>query len=153
MALEIERKFLVNPEKWTPSGTGKQIVQAYLNVGPQSSVRVRIKGEQAFLTIKGRSETFARPEFEYEIPLEDARELLKLSVTGLIEKIRYAVDFKGFLWEVDVFQGKNSGLLMAEIELEAEAQEFPLPGWVQQEVTGDIRYFNSYLSQHPFQSW
>lgn len=153
MGLEIERKFLVDPEKWKPSGTGKQIVQAYLNVSPESSVRVRIKGERAFLTIKGRSKSIARPEFEYEIPPGDARELLKLAVTGLVEKIRYEVDYRGFVWEVDVFQGRNSGLLMAEIELESEDQEFPLPDWLLEEVSGDVRYYNSYLSAHPFQSW
>lgn len=153
MALEIERKFLVDPEKWKPDGKGKQLVQVYLSVGPGSSVRVRIKSGRAFLTIKGRSESIARPEFEYEIPVEDARELIKLAVSGVVEKIRYEVDYGGFVWEVDVFQGKNAGLLMAEIELESENQVFPQPEWLLTEVSGDGRYFNSYLSVHPFQEW
>lgn len=153
MALEIERKFLVDPEKWRPSGKGEQIIQAYLSIGPASTVRVRIKGERAFLTIKGRSTTIAHPEFEYGIPVEDARELVNLAVTGVVEKIRYEVDYKGFIWDVDVFQGKNAGLLMAEIELASEAQVFPYPEWLLEEVSADNRYFNSYLSAHPFQDW
>jgi adenylate cyclase len=153
MALEIERKFLVNPEKWKPPGNGEQIVQAYLSAESGATVRVRIKGSRAFLTIKGRSETIAHPEFEYQIPLSDAREIMKLAIAKPVEKVRYEVDYQGFVWDVDVFQGKNAGLLMAEIELTAETQEFSRPEWLLEEVSGDKRYFNSYLSAHPFQEW
>lgn len=153
MAIEIERKFLVDPAKWKPDGKGKQLVQAYLSTDPKPTVRVRISGEQAFLTIKAHSESISRPEFEYEIPVDDARQMLKIAITEPVEKIRYKIDYQGFLWEVDVFQGKNAGLLMAEIELESETQDFPRPEWLLKEVSGDRRYFNSYLSLHPFQDW
>jgi CYTH domain-containing protein len=153
MPLEIERKFLVDQTKWTPSEKGTQLIQAYLGLAPYPTVRVRISGEKAFLTIKGRSESIARPEFEYEIPVEEARELMQLAISHPVEKIRYEVDYKGFKWEVDVFSGKNSGLVMAEIELESEMQEFPRPDWLLKEVSYDERYYNSYLSGCPFQEW
>jgi len=153
MALEIERKFLVDPERWRPNGKGNKLIQAYLSVEPNPTVRVRIAGEKAFLTIKGRSESISRLEFEYEIPVEDARELLCLAVSNPVEKTRYEVEFGGFIWEVDEFSGKNSGLLMAEIELDAELQEFPHPEWLLEEVSADRRYYNSSLSEYPFQEW
>lgn len=153
MAVEIERKFLVDTDKWKPVGKGTRMTQAYLSVFPSPTVRIRIAGEKAYLTIKGPSKTLVRPEFEYEVPVTDADEILSLAVSESVEKIRYKLMDEGFLWEIDVFSGKNTGLVMAEIELETEDQSFPLPDWILDEVTGDERYYNSYLSHHPFQEW
>lgn len=153
MALEIERKFLVDSSKWAPNDQGIRLVQAYLSLDPNPTVRIRIAGEKAFLTIKGRSETILRPEFEYEVPVEDAQELMKLAISNPVEKIRYEVMHEGFLWEVDVFSGKNTGLFMAEIELESEDQEFARPDWLMEEVSNDRRFYNSYLSGCPFSEW
>lgn len=153
MPLEIERKFLVDTRKWNPTNKGTRLVQAYLSIDPNPTVRVRIAGEKAFLTIKGRTETISRPEFEYEIPVDDAQEMMKLAISNPVEKIRYEILHEGFLWEVDVFSGKNNGLVMAELELESEDQAFPRPEWLLEEVSGDRKYYNSYLSEHPFQEW
>ena len=153
MALEIERKFLVDPAKWTPTDKGTNLVQVYLSLEPNLIVRIRIAGEKAFLTIKGCSESISRPEFEYEIPVHDATEMLKMAISNPVEKIRHEVMHSGFLWEVDVFSGKNSGLIMAEIELKSENQEFPRPDWLLKEVSNDGRYYNSYLSGCPFSEW
>ncbi len=153
MAFEIERKFLVDTNKWTPTDAGAKLIQAYLGLDPLPVVRVRIKGEKAFLTIKGPSRTISRPEFEYEIPVEDAYELLKLAISEPVEKTRHKIQHEGFLWEVDVFSGKNKGLVMAEIELKSDNQQFSRPDWILQEVSGDGRFYNSYLSEHPFQEW
>lgn len=153
MSLEIERKFLVDTSKWSPNNQGTRLVQAYLGLAPNPTVRVRIAGEKAFLTIKGRSESISRPEFEYEIPVEDAQEMMKMAISHPVEKIRYEIQVGDFTWEVDVFSGKNSGLVMAEIELESEIQNFPRPDWLLEEVSHDGRYYNSYLSGCPFQEW
>jgi len=153
MPLEIERKFLVDTRKWKPTFEGTRLVQAYLSIDPNPTVRVRIAGIKAFLTIKGRSKTISRPEFEYEIPVNEAQEMMKLAISYPVEKIRYKIMHEGFLWEVDVFSGKNEGLVVAELELESENQVFPRPYWLLEEVSGDRRYYNSYLSQHPFQEW
>ncbi len=153
MALEIERKFLVDPSKWTPADHGTQLIQAYLSLDPNPVVRIRIAGGKAFLTVKGLSESISRPEYEYEIPADDADGLMKMAITDPVEKKRYQVMVEGFLWEIDVFSGKNEGLIMAEIELETEYQDFPRPDWLLQEVSGDIRFFNAFLSEHPFQEW
>lgn len=153
MPLEIERKFLVDTQKWNPTDEGTRLVQAYLSIDPNPTVRIRIAGEKAFLTIKGRSETISRPEFEYEIPVNEALDLMKLAISHPVEKIRYEIMHEGFLWEVDVFSGKNNGLVIAELELESEDQSFPRPDWLLTEVSGDRRYYNSYLSVHPFQEW
>jgi len=153
MALEIERKFLVDTTKWSPVDRGTKLIQAYLGLAPYPTVRVRIAGDKAFLTIKGRSQTISRPEFEYKVPVDDAHEMLKLAISNPVEKIRYEVMYEGFLWEIDVFSGKNSGLVMAEIELESENQEFSQPDWLLEEVSADGRYYNSYLSGCPFTEW
>ena len=153
MALEIERKFLVDKNSWIPTERGIRMIQAYLGLDPFPIVRIRITDEKAFLTIKGSTETISRPEFEYEIPIKDAIELLKLAISEPVEKTRFKVWHDGFLWEVDVFSGKNQGLVMAEIELESENQQFSQPAWIIEEVSGDERYYNSYLSSHPFQEW
>jgi CYTH domain-containing protein len=153
MALEIERKFLVDTRKWNPTVAGTRLVQAYLGIEPNPTVRVRIAGDKAFLTIKGRTKSISRPEFEYGIPVDEAQEMMKLAVSNPVEKIRYKIIHEGFLWEVDVFSGKNEGLVIAELELESENQVFPQPDWLLSEVSGDRRYYNSYLSEHPFQEW
>lgn len=153
MPLEIERKFLVDTAKWNPSVQGKRLVQAYLSIEPNPTVRIRIAGEKAFVTIKGRTKSISRPEFEYEIPEADAQEMMKLAISNPVEKTRYKVMHEGFLWEVDVFSGRNEGLVLAEIELESEDQMFPCPEWLLNEVSGDRKYYNSYLSEHPFQEW
>lgn len=149
--MEIERKFLVDPEKWKPTETGKKLVQAYLSLNP--TVRIRISGVNAFLTIKGATKSISRSEFEYEVPLADAEEMLKMAISNPVEKIRYVEWHKGFCWEVDVFSGKNTGLIMAEIELVSEDQNFPRPEWLLEEVSADPRYYNSYLSGHFFSEW
>ena len=153
MPLEIERKFLVDTRKWNPTIEGTRLIQAYLSIDPNPTVRVRIAGEKAFLTIKGRTKTISRPEFEYEIPVNEAQELMILAISNPVEKIRYEIMHEGFLWEVDIFSGKNEGLVIAELELESEDQSFPRPDWLLDEVSGDRRYYNSYLSEHPFQEW
>ena len=153
MGLEIERKFLVDYKVGIPNVKGTRLVQAYLSIEPNPTVRVRIAGEKAFLTIKGRTKTISRPEFEYEIPVNEAQEMMMLAISNPVEKIRYEILHEGFLWEVDVFSGKNEGLVMAEIELESENQPFPRPDWLLDEVSGDRRFYNSYLSEHPFQEW
>jgi adenylate cyclase len=153
MPIEIERKFLVDHSLWKPTDEGTKIIQAYLGLYPSPTVRIRIAGEQGFLTIKGRSQTLARPEFEYEVPLNEALEMLDLAISHPVEKTRYEVMHEGFLWEVDVFLGKNTGLIMAEIELESEDQEFNRPDWLLEEVSADGRYYNSYLSGCPFSEW
>jgi len=153
MPFEIERKFLVDTRKWNPTDRGTRLVQTYLSIDPNPTVRVRIAGEKAFLTIKGRTKTISRPEFEYEIPVNEAQELMTLAISSPVEKIRYKIMHEGFLWEVDIFSGKNEGLVIAELELESEDQPFPRPDWLLSEVSGDRRYYNSYLSEHPFREW
>lgn len=153
MATEIERKFLVDKNKWTPNGAGKKLVQVYLGVAPNPTVRVRIAGDKAFLTIKGRSETISRPEFEYEIPMPDALEMMNLAITHAVEKTRHEVLYEGFCWQVDVFSGKNEGLILAEIELKSEDQYFTQPDWILEEVSADSRYYNSWLAENPFSEW
>lgn len=153
MGLEIERKFLVNTKKWQPSGEGTCMTQAYLGLDPNPTVRIRIAGEKAFLTIKGRTKTLSHPEFEYEIPANEASELLQMAISNPVEKTRYKEWFNGFCWEIDVFSGKNQGLILAEIELSSEDEEFTHPEWILKEVTHDNRFYNSYLSEYPFQEW
>ncbi len=150
---EIERKYLVHLDLFKPENEGTEIRQGYLNTVKERTVRVRIKGDKAFLTIKGKVEGITRPEFEYLIPLEDAQELLNLCEPYLIEKIRYHIQYEGLLWEVDVFKGINEGLVVAEIELESEDQTFEKPDWVGEEVTQDFRYYNSNLTRHPYTLW
>jgi CYTH domain-containing protein len=148
--IEIERKFLVKGD-FRPFVTHEErIVQAYLVASPERAVRIRIKGEKAYLTIKGASDKngFARSEFEYEIPVADARELLSLALPGIIDKIRYYVPFAGHIFEVDVFHGTHEGLIIAELELKSETESFARPEWLGEEVTGDERYYNAYLVTH-----
>jgi len=153
MAIEIERKYLVKSGEWRESAIPVQYAQGYLVADEVRTVRVRIAGNSGFLTIKGKSEGMSRKEFEYEIPLPDARELLLLSKIPIVEKKRHRIEWKGKTWEVDVFEGRNEGLILAEIELKSEDERFSVPPWIGEEVTGDLRYFNSYLSQNPYQEW
>lgn len=155
MAIEIERKFLVRDDTWRAQvESASRIAQGYLVAEPGITVRVRRRGDQGFLTIKGAAEGIGRSEFEYQIPLADAQALLRdLCVRPPLEKVRHLIPFAGHLWELDVFAGANAGLVMAEIELTAEDEPFDLPDWAGDEVTGDPRYFNAYLAHHPFSTW
>lgn len=144
MAVEIERKFLVSGDGWR-GGPGRRLVQGYLSESGAATVRVRIDDGDAFLTIKGDDPGRSRPEFEYAIPLADAQDLLRLCRRPLIEKTRYEVEHAGLVWEVDVFEGDNAGLVIAEVELDSAGQAVELPPWVGDEVTDDLRYRNSNL--------
>lgn len=152
---EIERKFLVeNTDFISQSYKSTVIIQAYLNSDPLRTVRVRIKGEKSYLTIKGKSEDgISRFEWEKEIPLSEAHVLLPLCEPFPIEKTRYEVLVGQSLWEVDVFHGKNQGLILAEIELKDTEATFEKPDWIGKEVTSEACYYNSYLSKHPYNEW
>ncbi len=150
MATEIERKFLVVSEAWRDGTPGTRIAQGYLTMDPDRSVRVRVAGGKAWLTIKGRTEGISRAEFEYDIPPEDALDLLAMCLPSVIDKTRHRIHFAGHLWEVDVFHGANEGLVLAEVELDDACTCPPLPPWVGREVSDDARYFNSNLAQAPF---
>ena len=152
MATEIERKFLVQGTQWR-NDTGVRFSQGYLNRDKERTVRVRLAGRKAFLTIKGVTRGPSRTEFEYEIPMEDAEQLLKLCDGPIIEKTRYRIVHQGATWEVDEFLGENAGLVIAEIELTSEDQPFSRPPWLGEEVTHDRRYYNSNLAGHPYSQW
>ncbi|MEN8200315.1 MAG: CYTH domain-containing protein, partial [Thermodesulfobacteriota bacterium] len=150
MAIEIERKFLVKEGSWKQGVRGKRYCQGYLSREKGRTVRVRRVEERAFLTVKGAGDGLSRPEYEYEIPVEDGQELLEtLCERPLIEKIRYLVNYAGMVWEVDEFLAENRGLVLAEIELVSPDQLFAEPPWLGAEVTGDPRYYNSSLSRKP----
>ncbi len=154
MGREIERKFLVIGDDWRQRATGTTIRQGYLCSLKERSVRVRIAGNRGTLTIKGAAVGASRAEYEYEIPVGDAEELLNdLCERPLIEKTRYLFKNADDTWEIDVFAGDNSGLTVAEVELEDEAQTVALPSWIGEEVTGDSRYLNANLFKHPFSRW
>ena len=152
VAVEIERKFLVSGDAWR-NGSGVLYRQGYLNRDKARTVRVRIAGDAAFLTIKGQSVGASRAEFEYPIPVADAQALLALCDGPLIEKTRYLVPHAGHQWEVDEFAGDNAGLVVAELELVSEDEAFESPAWLGEEVTHDARYFNSNLATQPYASW
>ncbi len=149
MALEIERKFLVNAEKLPAQilTGGEKISQGYLCVEPARTVRIRIKGSKGFLTIKSSNVGIVRKEFEYEIPLDDAQELLKLCAPNVLKKVRYKVEYVGKIWEVDIFSGRHEGLILAEVELNSADEFVDLPNWIEKEVSDDPRYFNSNLTK------
>jgi adenylate cyclase len=156
MPQEIERKFLVATDAYKVASFSKtHIKQAYIATNPSATVRVRINGDKAFITIKGKSNESgtSRYEWEKEISVEEAKELLQLCPSGVIDKIRYKVNFKGFIYEVDEFFGDNAGLVVAEIELNHEDDAFEKPVWLGQEVTGDAKYYNAMLVKHPFGKW
>lgn len=154
--IEIERKFLVTSEAFKAEAhSAIKIVQGFLSVDPERTVRIRIKGEKGYLTIKGKSneEGTSRFEWEQEIALNEAESLLKICLPGVIDKIRYEVKLENHLFEIDIFYGNNEGLVLAEVELSSEDEEFPTPIWLGREVTGDIRYYNSQLSKQPYKNW
>jgi adenylate cyclase len=153
MALEIERKFLLRETDFLRGLTGEYIAQGYLNLDPDATVRVRVIDAAGFITVKGRTVGAVRKEFDYPIPLSDAREMLALCKHGRIEKRRYTIAFADHLWEVDVFEGDNRGLVMAEVELRNEHEKLELPPWIGREVTEDPRFFNSSLASKPYASW
>jgi adenylate cyclase len=152
LAIEIERKFLVVGTQWRV-GPGTPLIQGYLNRDPHRTVRIRLAGAQGFITVKGISHGAQRAEFDYPIPLADAQQLLAMCLEPLVEKTRYRVPHEGLVWEVDEFAGVNSGLVIAEIELQSVDQPFQRPVWVGEEVTHDRRYFNSNLAEHPYSAW
>ena len=154
MGVEIEKKFLLQNEKWRSlSEKGHVIKQGYLSTEKERTVRVRLFDETGYLTIKGKSVGNSRLEFEYEIPKEDALQLLSLCKKPIIEKSRHKIKFGNHIWEVDEFEGVNEGLIVAEIELESENENFEIPDWIGKEVSDDVRYFNANLIQHPFKDW
>ncbi len=154
MGLEIERKFLVNKNLWIPLNEGVLYRQGYIYTYNGNTVRVRVAENQGYLTLKGRTKGSARSEFEYVIPLEEAREMLDLLCDRpLIEKIRYKEKIGELTWEIDEFLGENKGLILAEVELESEDQKVTLPRWIGQEVTQHARYYNSNLAKNPYSQW
>lgn len=155
MATEIERKFLLKDSSWENyADEGTAYSQGYLVGSKHASVRVRIQGEQAFLNIKSATLDITRQEFEYEIPLDDATEMLEtLCEKPLISKTRYLIKIENHLWEIDVFEGDNKGLIVAEIELSDKNEDFVKPDWLGVEVSGDDRYYNVCLVKHQFKDW
>jgi len=154
--IEIERKFLITSDAFKEeSFRNMGIVQGFLNTHPERTVRVRIKGDKAFLTVKGKSNELGtiRSEWETEILVEDAEHLLKLCEEGVIEKRRYEVKLGNHIFEIDEFFGNNQGLTLAEIELTSEDEIFEKPAWLGNEVTGELKYYNSLLSKHPYKNW
>lgn len=154
--IEIERKFLVTSKAFLKQFKVKnRIVQGYLSSHPERTVRVRIKGEKGYLTIKGKSNKsgLSRMEWEKEIDINEAETLLQICESGVIDKIRYDVELGTRTFEVDVFEGENKGLIIAEVELQSENETFEKPEWLGEEVSGDERYYNAYLSKNPFKNW
>lgn len=154
MPQEIERKFLVKNNSWKDEVSKSiSIKQGYLNSNAERTVRVRITNNKAYLTIKSKSEGISRQEFEYEIPSSEAKELILLCEKPLIEKTRHEVKQGIHTWEIDVFEGENNGLILAEIELYDVDEKFKIPSWIGLEVSDDIRYYNSQLIKSPFTAW
>ena len=154
MAKEIERKFLIDVSGIESLGYGSRIKQGYISTTGNTAVRIRVTGAIAYLTLKGENKGATRSEFEYEIPLDDANEIIEELCTGsIIDKTRYLVKHGAHTWEVDVFHGDNHGLIVAEVELESEAEEIDLPKWVISEVTGQVKYYNISLLDNPFSKW
>jgi CYTH domain-containing protein len=156
MALEIERKFLVKDDSYKVMAfSSSRIAQGYICSARGRTVRIRIRDEKGYLTIKGPSDSagLGRYEWEQEIPLEDARELMKLCEPGIIDKTRYLVQSVNHIFEVDEFYGDNEGLVIAEVELKSEDESYEKPVFVGEEVTGDVRYYNSFLMKNPYKQW
>lgn len=153
MAIEIERKFLVLTDTWREGATSSRIVQGFLSRDPERIVRVRLRDDEAFLTVKGKAIGIARVEVEVAISAEEARQLLPLCLRPLIEKTRHLVTWAGHLWEIDEFYGDNAGLVVAEVELAAEDESFERPPWLGREVSDDFRYSNAALSERPWRDW
>ncbi|MDH4316901.1 MAG: CYTH domain-containing protein [Desulfobulbaceae bacterium] len=154
MKIEIERKFLVKSDKNLEKWPREHCLQGYLGSGNGVTIRIRIMGKKGFLTIKGKTVHYSRPEYEYEIPWREAEEMLHtLCDKPLIEKFRYRVEERGVTWTIDEFLGENKGLLLAEIELSSEEEVIILPSWLGREVTGDHRYYNVELNRNPYVRW
>lgn len=154
MAYEIERKFLVNPDRLPALTQGQSIKQGYICTDAERVVRVRIEGACAFITVKGKTVGATRLEFEYPIAIDDAEQMLDHICHGAkIEKVRHRITHQNHVWELDIFNGDNHGLIIAEVELKREDEEITLPGWVSQEVTDDVRYYNSNLLHQPYCRW
>ena len=156
MAQEIERKFLVKSDDFKKESFKKsKIVQGFLSTVPERTVRIRIKDNQGFITVKGignKSGT-SRYEWEKEIPVKDAIDLLEISEPGVIDKTRFNVKYGSHIFEVDEFYGENEGLIVAEIELSSEDEDFVKPTWLGNEVTGEVKYYNAMLMKNPFKNW
>ena len=153
MATEIERKFLVTSDEWRAASASSEFSQGYLSTVKERTVRVRVAGAEGSLTVKGITVGATRAEIDYPIPVDDARALLELCEQPIIEKTRHVVAHDGLTWEIDEFGGVNAGLIVAEVELEHEDQDLPLPAWVGGEVTGDPRYYNANLIARPYTTW
>ncbi len=154
MFTEIERKFLVNNDTWRNKAKSTEFWQGYIHSDANCLVRIRVEGEQAYLTIKGPKNGIARPEFEYAIPKIEAEDLLQnLAKKPLIHKIRHTLHVGEHLWEIDEFCGDNSGLILAEIELNKEHEYFEKPEWLGEEITFDARYRHASLAKYPFSTW
>ncbi len=153
MAKEIERKFLIDINKWPTNQKGILYQQGYLAITEKGIIRVRIKAELSTLTVKSKGTGISRDEFEYEIPIDEAKNLLELCQNDIIIKTRYKVMCNNKLWDVDEFHGKNKGLWIAEIEGKREDEKFEQPDWIKKEVTGNKNYYNAFLSMYPFLSW
>lgn len=153
MGIEIERKFLVASDGWRRAGAGERFQQGYLSVEPERTVRVRLAGERAQLTIKGLTVGATRVEFEYDIPADEARELLALCIPPLIDKTRHRLLIGEHTWEVDEFHGVNAGLVVVEVELASEDERVVLPEWVGEEVTEQPAYYNANLIRRPYSTW
>ncbi|MGF1600567.1 MAG: CYTH domain-containing protein [Thermosynechococcaceae cyanobacterium] len=154
MALEIERKFLVASDAWRAGSEGTVYLQGYIAATPKATVRVRVAGEVAYLTLKGKVVNLTRTEFEYPIPVADAQQMLNQWCAPLIvEKTRYKIPIGDLIWEVDEFSGLNRGLIIAEVELSDPTQTIHRPDWVGEEVSHDARYYNSSLAQAPYSTW
>lgn len=154
MTVEIERRFLLTNDAWrAEAGEPRLMSQGYLSVEKERTIRVRIVGEQAWLTLKGWISDVTRSEFEYEIPLAHAREILHSMCPFRMEKRRYEIRCDGFTFEIDEYAGDNAPLVVAEIELPAEDAAFPRPAWLGREITSDGRFTNAYLSKHPYAGW
>lgn len=154
MGIEIERKFLVKDDRWRSLGTGILYCQGYISSEKARTVRVRIIGNQGYLTLKGPVMDRVRSEFEYVIPVEDAEEMLQtLCDRPFIEKKRYKISIGNLIWEIDEFFGENQGLILAEVELTNPNQVIEIPDWIGEDVSDDLRYYNSNLVKHPYSQW
>lgn len=154
MGIEIERKFLVEESLLPPLHDGVYIAQGYIQTVDHTAVRARVKGDKGFLTLKGKTEGMFRLEYEYEIPMEDARAIIQeLCADKSIEKTRYEVEVGRHVWEIDIFAGENAGLIVAEVELSSDKEEIALPAWVRQEVTDQARFYNINLVDCPYSQW
>ena len=154
MAKEIERKFLIDVGLVVELNDGKRISQGYIGTNDKTVVRARIIGDEAFLTLKGEVKGFTCSEFEYQIPIDDAVNIIdELCSGGVVDKTRYEIMHENHTWEIDVFHGQNEGLVVAEVEVQSESESVSLPKWIVKEVTGDAKYFNVSLLTNPYSQW